>query len=54
MSDLRRALLTLTATSIGIPFWKNLWFHYLKEVKDVQAHPTWYMLFNKVWKEQEA
>jgi len=40
--------------SIGIPFWKNLWFHYLKEVKDVQAHPTWYMLFNKVWKEQEA
>jgi len=38
--------------SVGIPFWKNIWFHYRKNVKDVPTHPTWYMLFNEVWMEE--
>jgi peptide/nickel transport system substrate-binding protein len=37
--------------SIGIPFWRNIWFVYGKDVKDVPGHPTFYMLFNEVWKE---
>jgi peptide/nickel transport system substrate-binding protein len=37
--------------SIGIPFWRNIWFVYGKNVKDVLGHPTYYMLFNEVWME---
>lgn len=37
--------------SIGIPFWRNIWFAYRDTVKDVPGHPTWYMLFNEVSKE---
>jgi peptide/nickel transport system substrate-binding protein len=34
---------------IGIPFWRNVWFVSSKNLKDVPPHPTYYMLFNKVW-----
>jgi peptide/nickel transport system substrate-binding protein len=37
--------------SIGIPFWRNIWFVYQNNVHDVPGHPTYYMLFNEVWKE---
>ena len=37
--------------SVGIPFWRNIWFVYGNDVHDVPGHPTWYMLFNEVWKE---
>jgi peptide/nickel transport system substrate-binding protein len=36
---------------IGIPFWRNVWFVSSNKVKDVPGHPTYYMLFNKVWME---
>lgn len=35
--------------SIGIPFWRNNWFVTSLKVKNVEPHPTGYMLFNKVW-----
>lgn len=35
--------------SIGIPFWRNNWFVTGLKVKNVEPHPTGYMLFNKVW-----
>jgi peptide/nickel transport system substrate-binding protein len=37
--------------SIGIPFWRNVWFVSSKKVKEVPGHPTYYMLFNNVWME---
>ena len=36
---------------IGIPFWRNVWFVSTNKLKDVPPHPTYYMLFNKVWLE---
>ena len=35
--------------SIGIPFWRNQWMITRKNVKDVNAHPSLYMIFNEVW-----
>jgi peptide/nickel transport system substrate-binding protein len=37
--------------SIGIAYWRNVWFVYGKKLHDVPRHPTFYMLFNEVWKE---
>lgn len=37
--------------SIGIAYWRNVWFVYSKKLHDVSGHPTFYMLFNEVWKE---
>ncbi|MBN1881677.1 MAG: ABC transporter substrate-binding protein [Deltaproteobacteria bacterium] len=39
--------------SVGISFWRNVWFVTGTQVMDVQAHPTLYMLFNEVWLQQE-
>ena len=39
--------------SIGISFWRDVWFILGTKVMDVQAHPTLYMLFNEVWLQQE-
>ncbi len=36
---------------IGIPFWRNIWFIYTNKLHDVPGHPTYYMMFNEVWKE---
>jgi peptide/nickel transport system substrate-binding protein len=38
--------------SIGIPFWRNIWYVYSADLRDVPPHPTYYMMFNEVWKEQ--
>jgi peptide/nickel transport system substrate-binding protein len=38
--------------SIGVPFWRNIWYVYTKDLQDVPLHPTYYMMFNEVWKEQ--
>ena len=38
--------------SIGIPFWRNVWYVHLPVLQNVRTHPTFYMLFNDVWKEQ--
>ncbi len=35
--------------SIGITYWRNVWMTTRKHVKNVNYHPTNYMLFNKVW-----
>jgi peptide/nickel transport system substrate-binding protein len=35
--------------SIGLTYWINYFFVLSKRVQDVKAHPTGYMLFNKVW-----
>ena len=37
--------------SIGIAFWRNMWFTARNGVKNVEGYPTYYMLFNEVWKE---
>ena len=37
---------------VGIPYWRNVWFIYSKDLHDVPGHPTYYMHFNEVWKEQ--
>jgi peptide/nickel transport system substrate-binding protein len=37
---------------IGIPFWRNVWFVHSKTLHNVALHPTFYMMFNEVWKEQ--
>jgi peptide/nickel transport system substrate-binding protein len=37
--------------SIGIAFWRNIWFMARDSVKNMEGHPTYYMLFNEVWKE---
>ena len=34
---------------IGIPYWRNQWFVTRKRVRNVQGHPSVYMLFNEVW-----
>jgi peptide/nickel transport system substrate-binding protein len=44
----------LTRGSIGIAFWKNVWFAASKNVKNIKPHPTLYMLFNEVWLESEG
>ncbi len=36
--------------SIGIPYWRNIWFAARKQIRRVQAHPSGYTLFNEVWK----
>ena len=36
---------------IGIAYWRNVWFVYTKALHDVPGHPTFYMMFNEVWKE---
>jgi peptide/nickel transport system substrate-binding protein len=38
--------------SIGIPFWRNIWYVHGKDLRNVPLHPTYYMMFNEVWKEQ--
>ncbi|MGD2104819.1 MAG: ABC transporter substrate-binding protein [Anaerolineae bacterium] len=38
--------------SIGIPFWRNIWYVYATDLNNVPLHPTYYMMFNEVWKEQ--
>ncbi len=43
----------MTRGSIGIAFWKNVWFAASKKVKNIKPHPTLYMLFNEVWLEGE-
>lgn len=40
----------MTRGSIGIPYWRNIWFVARKQIKGVQAHPSGYTLFNEVWK----
>jgi len=35
--------------SVGLTYWINYFFVLSKRVQDVKAHPTGYMLFNKVW-----
>ncbi len=37
--------------SVGIPFWRNRWNVYADYVHDVPAHPTFYMMYNEIWKE---
>lgn len=36
--------------SIGIPYWRNIWFAARKRMKGIQAHPSGYTLLNHVWK----
>ncbi len=38
--------------SIGIPYWRNIWYIHGKDLRNVPMHPTYYMMFNEVWKEQ--
>jgi peptide/nickel transport system substrate-binding protein len=38
--------------SVGIPFWRNVWYVHSNALHDVPLHPTFYMMFNEVWKEQ--
>jgi peptide/nickel transport system substrate-binding protein len=38
---------------IGIPFWRNIWFVGSNKLHNVPGHPTYYMLFNETWMEQE-
>jgi peptide/nickel transport system substrate-binding protein len=36
--------------SIGIAWWMNIWTIYRKNIHAIPGHPTYYMLFNEVWK----
>jgi peptide/nickel transport system substrate-binding protein len=36
--------------SVGIAWWMNIWTIYRKNVQAIPGHPTYYMLFNEVWK----
>jgi peptide/nickel transport system substrate-binding protein len=36
--------------SVGIAYWMNIWTTYRKNIHDIPGHPTFYMLFNEVWK----
>jgi peptide/nickel transport system substrate-binding protein len=36
--------------SIGIAYWMNIWTIYRKNIHAIPGHPTYYMLFNEVWK----
>jgi len=36
--------------SVGIAYWMNIWTIYRKNIHDIPGHPTYYMLFNEVWK----
>jgi len=38
--------------SIGIPYWRNRFNAYASTLQNVPNHPTFYMQFNEVWKEQ--
>jgi peptide/nickel transport system substrate-binding protein len=38
---------------IGIPFWRNIWFIGSNNLHNVPGHPTYYMLFNETWMDQE-
>jgi len=38
--------------SIGIPYWRNIWYIHGKDLQNVPMHPTYYMMFNEVWKQQ--
>jgi len=38
--------------SIGVPFWRNIWYVHGKDLHNVALHPTYYMMFNEVWKDQ--
>ncbi len=38
--------------SVGIPFWRNIWYIHSNDLRNVALHPTYYMMFNEVWKEQ--
>ena len=35
--------------SIGIAFWINVWNIATKRVQDIKAHPSLYLMFDKVW-----
>jgi peptide/nickel transport system substrate-binding protein len=35
--------------SIGIAFWINVWNMTSKRVQDIKAHPSLYLMFDKVW-----
>jgi peptide/nickel transport system substrate-binding protein len=37
--------------SVGIAWWMNIWTIYRKNVHGIPGHPTFYMLFNEVWKD---
>lgn len=37
---------------IGIPYWRNIFYVYSEDLRDVPGHPTYYMHFHEVWKEQ--
>lgn len=34
---------------VGIPFWRNVWSVSRENLKNVNPHPTYYMLFNEVY-----
>jgi len=36
--------------SVAIAYWMNIWTIYRKNVNAIPGHPTYYMLFNEVWK----
>lgn len=36
--------------SIGIPYWRNIWFAARKQMHGVQAHPSGYTLLGDAWK----
>jgi len=36
--------------SVAIAYWMNIWTIYRKNVQAIPGHPTYYMLFNEVWK----
>ena len=40
--------------SVGIPFWRNSWMVARNDVKNMEGHPTQYMLFNEVWLDKVA
>jgi peptide/nickel transport system substrate-binding protein len=40
--------------SIGVAWWRNVWFVINKKFQNVKGHPTLYELFNEVWYDPEA
>jgi len=47
MCDLQR--IQMERGSIGVAWWRNVWFVVNKRVQNVKGHPTLYQLFNEVW-----
>ena len=52
MCDLQR--IQQERGSIGIAWWRNVWFVISKKFQNVNGHPTLYQLFNEVWYDSEA